>query len=262
MDVALPLMPAASTFIEELFPVASAFEERIVQTGVGTVQMTLIAFIVTFLITRTITIMIKRGKGPFGNISVGGTHLHHLVPGIFLLLISGVLGIAMDIQWEGVAGLIIPTLFGIGAALTLDEFALWLTLRDVYWSHEGRRSVDAVITLAALLTLIALGLPFWSDVVRDANVAGNGIILAWHVASLLFTIACFLKGKWIFAALGILVWPFSFVGAVRLARPTSPWARKFYDTTREARAQARYPEDRRMPMWPWQKPEGPTDTKS
>jgi hypothetical protein len=129
MDAALPLLPAASTFLEEVFPVVSAFEERIVQTGIGTVQMTLIAFLTTFLITRLITHMIKAGRGPFGNISVGGTHLHHLVPGIFLLLISGVLGIAMDIQAEGVAGLIIPTLFGIGAALTLDEFALWLTLK-------------------------------------------------------------------------------------------------------------------------------------
>jgi hypothetical protein len=258
MDAALPLLPAASTFFEEVFPVASAFEERIVQTGVGTVQMTLIAFLTTFLITRLITHMIKAGRGPFGNISVGGTHLHHLVPGIFLLLISGVLGIAMDIQAEGVAGLIIPTLFGIGAALTLDEFALWLTLKDVYWSHEGRRSIDAVIVLASLLTLLALGLPFWADVARDANVTGSWLIFAWHVLSAIFAVICFLKVKWIFAALGVLIWPFALVGAFRLARPTSLWARKFYGVAMETRAQARYPEDRRMPMWPWQTPKDTT----
>ena len=93
---ALPLMPA--DFWSESFPVVDAFQERIRSTGVGTVWMTLIAFLVTFLITRTITHLIKAGKGPFGDISVGGTHLHHLVPGIFLLLISGVLGIAVDWQ--------------------------------------------------------------------------------------------------------------------------------------------------------------------
>jgi len=258
---ALPHVLPASTFWQEAFPVASAFEERIAQTGIGTVQITLIAFLVTFLITRLITHMIKAGRGPFGNLSVGGTHLHHLVPGIFLLLISGVLGIAMDIQAEGVAGLIIPTLFGIGAALTLDEFALWLTLKDVYWSHEGRRSIDAVIVLASLLTLLALGLPFWADVVRDANVTGSSVIVAWHVLSLIFAVVCFLKGKWIFAAAGVLIWPFALVGAVRMARPASLWARKFYGVAMETRAQARYPEDRRIPMWPWQKPHtDPGDT--
>jgi hypothetical protein len=257
----LPHTLPASTFLEEAFPVVTAFEERIAQTGIGTVQITLIAFLVTFIITRVITHLIKAGRGPFGNLSVGGTHLHHLVPGIFLLLISGVLGIAMDIQARGAAGLIIPTLFGIGAALTLDEFALWLTLKDVYWSHEGRRSIDAVIVLASLLTLLALGLPFWADVVRDANVAGSWIIAAWHMLSVICALVCFLKGKWVFAAVGILMWPFALVGALRLARPTSLWARKFYGVARETRAQARYPEDRRMPMWPWQKPEeGPGET--
>ena len=108
---ALPLMPA--DFWSESFPVVDAFQERIRSTGVGTVWMTLIAFLVTFLITRTITHLIKAGKGPFGDISVGGTHLHHLVPGIFLLLISGVLGIAVDWQPPSPWSLIVPALFGI-----------------------------------------------------------------------------------------------------------------------------------------------------
>ena len=151
----IPLLPAAD-FWSETFPVADAFQERIRDSGLGTIQITLIAFLVTFLITRAITHMIKAGKGPFGDISVGGTHLHHLVPGIFLLLISGVIGIAIDWQPGRPASLIVPVLFGIGAALTLDEFALWLTLRDVYWSKEGRRSVDAVIVLATVLTIAAL----------------------------------------------------------------------------------------------------------
>lgn len=241
-------------FWEEMFPVVDAFQQRFAQTGIGTVQMTLIAFLITFLVTRTITHMIKAGKGPFGNVSIGGAHIHHLVPGIFLLLISGVLGIAMDLQLPGAWGLIIPTLFGLGAALTLDEFALWLTLRDVYWSHEGRRSIDAVIVLGALLTIIALGIPFWIDVVQDANVTGSWVLITWHVVCIVLAVVTFTKGKWIFAAISILVWPVGLIGAVRLARPESIWAHTRYGVEQETRAQARYPEDRRTPMWPWQTP--------
>jgi hypothetical protein len=208
---------------------------------------------VTFLITRMITHMIKAGKGPFGDISVGGTHLHHLVPGIFLLLISGVIGIAIDWQPSSPWNLIVPVMFGIGAALTLDEFALWLTLKDVYWSHEGRRSVDAVIVLATVLCLLALGIPFWQDVWTDSDVTGSGLLAAWHVLCVIFAVTCFLKGKWTFAALSLLAWPFGLVGALRLARPTSLWARRFYGERRQAEADARYPEDRRMPMWFWQR---------
>lgn len=246
------LLSPASTFAE-LFPVADAFEERIRTTGLGTVWMTLVAFLVTFVITRSITHLIRAGKGPFHDMSVGGTHLHHLVPGIFLLLISGVIGIAIDWQPGGPAALIVPTMFGIGAALTLDEFALWLTLKDVYWEQEGRRSVDAVITLAAVLGLIALGIPFWSDVWTNANVTGSWIIALWHVLAGAFAAICFLKGKWTLGALGLLVWVFAFVGAVRLARPSSWWARHVYGERARARADARYPEDRRMPMWFWQR---------
>ncbi len=250
-----PLLPAADLW-SETFPMVDAFQERIRDSGIGTIQMTLIAFLVTFLITRLITHMIKAGKGPFGDISVGGTHMHHLVPGIFLMLISGTIGIAVDWQPPGVAGLIIPTMFGIGAALTLDEFALWLHLRDVYWSEEGRRSVDAVIVLASVLAILALGIPFWKDVWADANITGSWILAGWHVLCAVFAVVCFLKGKWIFAAIGLLLWPFSAVGALRLARPNSLWARRLYDAPKEARTMARYPEDRRIPMWFWQHTRG------
>jgi hypothetical protein len=256
MAVNPALFPSADVW-SETFPVVDAFQERIRDTGIGTVQMTLLAFLLTFLITRVITTMIKAGRGPFGNLSVGETHIHHLVPGIFLLLVSGLVGIAIDWQPGGAAGLIVPTLFGIGAALTLDEFALWLTLRDVYWSKEGRRSVDAVIVLGSILLLLALGLPFWGDVIANANVTGSWLIAIWHILSIIFAIMCFFKGKWVFAGLGLLLWPIALVGAVRLARPNSHWARHLYGNAELARTEARYPEDRRVPMWPWQKPATP-----
>ena len=81
-----PSSVSNSDLWHQAFPIVDAFDEQLHQTGIGNAQLVLAAFLVTFLIVRTITHMIKAGKGPFGNISVGGTHLHHLVPGIFLLL--------------------------------------------------------------------------------------------------------------------------------------------------------------------------------
>lgn len=121
----------------------------------------LFAFLVTFLLVRALTHAIRRGRGPFGNITVKGTHLHHLVPGIVLLLITGYLGNALHVR---TGRTIVATFFGVGAALTLDEFALWLHLKDVYWSKQGRRSIDAVIVATAIGGLVVLGLGFWADV--------------------------------------------------------------------------------------------------
>jgi hypothetical protein len=110
-----------------------------------------------------------------------------------------------------------------------------------------------VIVLATVLALLALGIPFWRDVWTDADVLGNGLVAAWHLLCVASAVVCFLKGKWTFAALGLLMWPFGVVGALRLARPSSLWARKFYPQAKQAEADARYPEDRRMPMWFWQR---------
>ncbi|MFM8828451.1 MAG: hypothetical protein ACKOGE_04115 [Actinomycetota bacterium] len=248
-----PLILIPADFWSESFPVVDAFQERVRQTGIGTIQIALVAFLVTFLITRGITWSIKHGKGPFGDVSVGGTHIHHLVPGIILLLVTGTVGIAIDWQPGGLAGLIVPTFFGIGAALTLDEFALWLTLKDVYWSKEGRRSVDAVIVLLAVLALAALGIPFWVDIWNNSDITGNWIVGTWHILAAIFCVVTFLKGKWTFAFVGFLFWPLAFIGAVRLARPSSWWARKFYGVRRMTRSEARYPGDHRVPTWFWQR---------
>lgn len=107
----------------------------------------LVSFLVTFLIIRIITHLQKAQI--IGN-QHGAVHIHHMVPGIILLLISGFLGISF---WSNEKlRRVTAVLFGIGAALTIDEFALWLFLKDVYWAKEGRDSVDAVIIVAILLT--------------------------------------------------------------------------------------------------------------
>jgi len=94
---------------------------------------------------------------------MGKTHIHHLVFGIIILLIVGYAWLAEIGTGEGptslLASRLLAILYGVGAALTLDEFALWLNLRDVYWARESRSSIDAVILFGALLAAGAWGAP-------------------------------------------------------------------------------------------------------
>lgn len=141
-----------------------AYELHIVYPGKEQAFWLLVSFLVTFIIVRVITHAIRAGRGPFRNMNVDGTHLHHLVPGIILILISGYLAVALHLRLTRTLDAIV---FGIGAALTLDEFALWLDLKDVYWAKQGRDSVDAVIIAAILASLVVLGSGFWIDLGRD-----------------------------------------------------------------------------------------------
>ncbi|GLZ46585.1 hypothetical protein Acsp06_27700 [Actinomycetospora sp. NBRC 106375] len=200
------------------------------------------SFVAVFVLTRVIVRMIRAGRGPFRNQSVGGVHLHHLVWGIFLMLLAGV-G-EFTYQPEPPWLYVLAAAFGAGAALTLDEFALWLHLSDVYWEREGRVSVDAVLVVGALMALLVVGAnPFDSDT-NDGVVA---VVVTIVVGGLLSVVALF-KGRPLLGLLGLLVPVFSLVGALRLARPTSPWARWRYPegSRKAARARRRFPErDRR-----------------
>ncbi len=146
--------------------VGNAYRHEIVDADKQPQFFMLIAFLVTFATVRFVTHSIRAGRYThvFRNVSTkGGTHFHHLVPGIVLLLVSGYLGIGLSPDYHREPHAI---LFGIGAALTLDEFALWLHLKDVYWAREGRQSVDAVIVMATILGLGLLGAGFWIELVR------------------------------------------------------------------------------------------------
>lgn len=143
--------------------VGRAYEHHIVQHGKEQAFWLLVAFLLTFAVVRIITHAIRAGRGPFRNISAGGAHIHHLVPGIILVLIAGYCAIALHLHRARVPDAVA---FGIGAALTLDEFALWLNLKDVYWSKQGRWSVDAVVIVATLASLVVLGPGFWQDIFR------------------------------------------------------------------------------------------------
>jgi hypothetical protein len=121
--------------------IADAYRDGIVDAGKQPELFVLVAFLFTFGFVRMSTHLIRRNVRWWpGNLEVKGTHVHHLVWGILLLLLVGYMGIALEpaSPWQEVLAI----LFGIAAALTLDEFALWLNLRDVYWSHQrgGGRS--------------------------------------------------------------------------------------------------------------------------
>ena len=140
-------------------------------------------------------------------------HIHHEVYGIFLLLGAGALEFAYQPDPPGPQ--ILATLFGVGAALTLDEFALWLHLDDVYWGPEGRRSVDAVLVAVIVGGLMLVEAAPW-DVDASDGATVVGVTLG---VNLLFIVIALFKGRIILGILGFLVPLLAFVAALRLARP-------------------------------------------
>jgi hypothetical protein len=123
-----------------------------------------IGFLVTFGIVRGITHLIRAGVGPFHNVSSGGLHIHHLVWGILILILVGYIWLIEQGVGSNWIASVTAVLFGVGAALTLDEFALWLNLQDVYWTGTGRESIDAVIIFISLLSVGIWGGPFLREV--------------------------------------------------------------------------------------------------
>ncbi len=218
--------------------VADAYREGIVDAGKEPEFFVLIAFLLTFGFVRLSTHLIRRDvKWWPGNLEVKGTHVHHLVWGILLLLVVGYAGVALepDSPWQEV----LAVLFGVGAGLTLDEFALWLNLRDVYWSREGRRSIDAVIVAAILAALMVLGFSVWGDLAEDVELAARLVVASAGAVGIALALVNALKGKVLMAITALFVPLVGLVGALRLARPGSVWAR-FYPEKQHARAVARY----------------------
>jgi hypothetical protein len=116
-----------------------------------------VGFLVTFAVVRVITHLIRAGVGPFHNVTSGTLHIHHLVWGILILLVVGYLWLIQT--GSDLLSHVTAFAFGVGAALTLDEFALWLNFQDVYWAQQGRESIDAVVIFAALLSVGFWGHP-------------------------------------------------------------------------------------------------------
>jgi hypothetical protein len=126
-----------------------------------------VTFIATFIFLRILTFGIRYHLIPAKNVvTSSGLHIHHFVWGIVILLIVGFLGITL---WSERLHPWLGAIFGIGAALVLDEYALWLNLQDVYWLPAGRASIDVVILVAALLGLYYAADRFWKQVVTEVQ---------------------------------------------------------------------------------------------
>ncbi len=128
-----------------------------------------VAFFLTFGVVRGITHAIRAHVGPFHDVTRGTEHVHHLVWGILLLLVVGYLWLREVGVSGGWASRATAVLFAVGAALTLDEFALWLTLQDVYWERQGHDSIDAVVLFGALLSIGVWGGPFFRALWREGR---------------------------------------------------------------------------------------------
>jgi hypothetical protein len=207
------------------------YQDEVVFTGRQPVFLAFVAFLLTLVATRVIVRMIRAGKGPFRNVDTGGVHVHHVIPGIILMGIGGLMG--MSASGAGILKDLAGILFGMGCALVLDEFALILHLDDVYWEKEGRLSVEAAsVAMVVMLMAVVVAAPNNQELPSEFDTPA----IQWLSAALfaVFWVApagvCLLKGKIFTAAVSLtgiglfLVW----IGSMRVAKPASPWARARY----------------------------------
>ena len=211
----------------------------------------LVGLLVTFLFVRINTRLIRaKVSWWFHDIeSEGGTHVHHMVIGVVLMVSVGILLIALSPT--GLPAQILALLFGVGVALTLDEFALILNLQDVYWRKEGRLSVDAVVIVVCFAALFVLGLDPFGDF-GAPGLSGNVLraaVAIYVVIVIVPVVICLLKGKIWTGVIGMFVPLMAIVGAIRLGRPKSPWARRRYAKHPKKLAKAQRREARLDARW-------------
>jgi heme/copper-type cytochrome/quinol oxidase subunit 4 len=201
----------------------------------------LIAFILTFLVTRTIVRYIRSHADSDAprkwwqprNIGHGSLHIHHVVVGVILVMVSGITMVTIAVDGGVPEFTVAAIFFGIGAALVLDEFALILHLQDVYWSEDGRTSVDAVFAAVAVAGLLILGfnplsffdVTIWRD---DQSWQARATVVAIAALTLVLAVIVLIKGKVWTGLVGMFITPLLLIGALRLSRPHAPWARWRY----------------------------------
>jgi hypothetical protein len=208
--------------------------------------LVLVGFILSFAFIRMSTRLMRSPRvtwWPGSVVSDSGVHVHHLVFGIVTMMIAGTLGLAA--LGDSPLTEICAFLFGVGAGLTIDEFALWVYLDDVYWAEEGRSSIDATVIAAAGMMLILLGFSPFSFKTGSVDETIGSILAASSVFALVA--ACFAKKRVLHGTVGFFVFPVAIYGAVRIGKPDSPWGRRRYGERRpakQAKAEERFAPDR------------------
>jgi hypothetical protein len=205
--------------------IASVWQDDIVDDGKLAEFLLLVSFLLSWGFIRTSTHMIRaQVKWWPGNVSVKGTHVHHMVFGILAVLFFGYIGLAFGpgSPWRELCAIG----FGIGMGLTLDEFALWLDLRDVYWLPEGRKSIDAVIVTGVAGMLLLLGARIWIDAADDTAQLAKIVVGGSFVAGFVLAVVNALRGHRV-AAVVSLILPIAGLALWALLRPTphSIWER-------------------------------------
>ena len=223
------------------------WDDQLVDDGRQYLFLVLAGFILSFGFIRFSTRMMRSPRVPWwpGSIvSDGGVHLHHLVFGIVMMIAAGTVsfaGFATSPIYE-----ICAVTFGIGVGLTIDEFALWVYLDDVYWAKQGRASIDATLLAAALMVIALFGIqPVEFDTASAAEIIASvfGVLLLFAIVAI-----SFLKGRLLHGSFGIFIQPLAIYAACRLGKPNSGWARRFYgerNPSKHARAEKRFRPDRR-----------------
>lgn len=211
------------------------------------VFLVLVGFLGSFAFIRMSTRIIRSESVSWwpGNVeSESGVHVHHLVFGIVTMMIAGTLAFVADGRTPYTE--LCALGFGVGVGLTIDEFALWVHLEDVYWAKEGRSSIDATVIAAAVMLLIVLGAnPLTIDSGSPAIVISS--ILATALVFVMVAI-CFLKGRVMHGVVGFFIFPIAIYGACRIGKPSSTWGRRRYGERRpkkQAKAEERFHPGRR-----------------
>jgi hypothetical protein len=235
------VIPLASSFISDFW------NQDVVGENREGVFLVLSGFILSFAFIRMSTRIMRSPRfawWPGSVVSDSGVHIHHLVFGICLMMLAGTIGFASYgySPWFEISA----AAFGIGAGLTIDEFALWVYLEDVYWAEEGRKSVDATVIAAAGMLLLLFGFEPFDFTTSDLGQVISSLLGAAFVLAMVAI--CFAKDRVMHGWVGFFVLPVAIYGAARLGKPRSPWARRFYGERRpskQAASEQRFRPERR-----------------
>jgi hypothetical protein len=209
--------------------------------------LTLLGFVCAFGFIRLSTRLMRSPRVPWwpGSIvSDGGVHMHHLFFGIVLMMAAGGLSFAAG-ETNGPWYAIYAVLFGVGFGLAIDEYALWLHLDDVYWSRQGRSSIDAALIALGLIGFVLLA--FVPTRIGDDSFGALGITVAAATLHFALVLIAAAKHRLVHALIGIFLPGLPAYAALRLAKPRSIWAKRFYGERRpdkQARAEHRFRSER------------------
>jgi hypothetical protein len=208
--------------------VGDLYDEHVVETGKRPAFFLFVGVVLGFALIRLNTRLRRAGVRWWpGTIEHGDTHVHHAVFGLLGMIAAGILEFALRPASPTVE--LLALAFGGAIGVTLDEFALVFHLEDVYWEEEGRKSIDVVILFIVVTAMFVVGaVPLGLTESARAAAGPRWVVAFLIVANFALVLVTLLKGRLWLGVIGFLLPPIAWFGALRLARPGSPWARRWY----------------------------------